>query len=540
MNPTDSAAAPGPAELARAAAAAALAERTGVERHDVAIVLGSGWVPAIDALGRPDAELAVTELPGFLPPAVEGHAGRIRSLTVGGRRVLAFLGRTHFYEGRGVDAGRARRAGGGRRRLPDGRADQRLRRPASGPGRRRPGADQRPPQPDLAHAAGRRRASSTSPTCTRRGCARWCARSTRRSAEGVYAMFPGPQYETPAEVRMAGILGADLVGMSTVLEAIAARAEGCEVLGLSLVTNLAAGLGDPLDHEEVLAAGQGSGRPGWARCWPRSSRSCEPCPAHRRRPGADRHGAARAAARPRLGRCAASTARRLPDGDRRRRRRPPADLDAGDGRRRRGRAPGRPADRGAVAGHPRRQHRRARASVFEAARRRRRAPRRLRLVQPRRRLHARSTRRAARRHPAAPGHALRRQQGLRRGARPLLRRPVRHAGRVPAHRHVRRPARPTCARCRPGCRPATAPGWSTPACAAPDLAYAIVWGVSANTRRTWSLDAGARARLRPARRRRDLRRRAAGRRSRTRPTRFVGGGFTSPGFGIDEVGGDRW
>ncbi len=71
-------------------------------------------------------------------------------------------------------------------------------------------------------------------------------------------MFPGPQYETPAEVRMAGILGADLVGMSTVLEAIAARAEGCEVLGISLVTNLAAGLGDPLDHEDVLAVGRAS------------------------------------------------------------------------------------------------------------------------------------------------------------------------------------------------------------------------------------------------------------------------------------------
>ena len=74
--------------------------------------------------------------------------------------------------------------------------------------------------------------------------------------EGVYAMFPGPQYETPAEVRMAGILGADLVGMSTVYEAITARAEGCEVLGLSLVTNLAAGLGEALDHQEVLAAGR--------------------------------------------------------------------------------------------------------------------------------------------------------------------------------------------------------------------------------------------------------------------------------------------
>ncbi len=72
-------------------------------------------------------------------------------------------------------------------------------------------------------------------------------------------MFPGPQYETPAEVRMAGVLGADLVGMSTVLEAIAARAEGCDVLGLSLVTNLAAGIsGEPLDHTDVLAAGRSS------------------------------------------------------------------------------------------------------------------------------------------------------------------------------------------------------------------------------------------------------------------------------------------
>ena len=75
--------------------------------------------------------------------------------------------------------------------------------------------------------------------------------------EGVYAQFPGPHYETPAEVRMAGILGADLVGMSTALEAIAARAEGSEVLGISLVTNLAAGItGEPLNHAEVLAAGK--------------------------------------------------------------------------------------------------------------------------------------------------------------------------------------------------------------------------------------------------------------------------------------------
>jgi len=76
-------------------------------------------------------------------------------------------------------------------------------------------------------------------------------------AQGVYLQFRGPQYETPAEVRMAGVLGADLVGMSTTLEAIAAREAGMEILGLSLVTNLAAGMtGEPLNHEEVLEAGK--------------------------------------------------------------------------------------------------------------------------------------------------------------------------------------------------------------------------------------------------------------------------------------------
>jgi len=236
-------------------AAAVLAEKTGVQRHDVALVLGSGWVPAIDGLGATVAEVLNTDLPGFLPPAVEGHAGRIRSIDVGGLRLLAFLGRTHFYEQRGVEAvvhGVRVAAAAGVRTLILTNACGGLR------------AGLRVGDPvliadhlnltartplvgatfiDLSEAYSKRLRElvrELDPTIT----------------EGVYAMFPGPQYETPAEVRMAGLLGADLVGMSTVLETIAAREAGLQVLGLSLVTNLAAGLGEPLDHEEVLATGK--------------------------------------------------------------------------------------------------------------------------------------------------------------------------------------------------------------------------------------------------------------------------------------------
>jgi purine-nucleoside phosphorylase len=242
-------------EEAARRAAEVLKRLTGIERHDVAIVLGSGWVPAIDALGEPLAEVEVTDLPGFLPPAVEGHAGRIRSLEVGGVRVLAFLGRTHFYEGRGVDAvvhGVRVAAAAGCRAIVLTNACGGL----------RPGLAVGDPVLLSDHInltwrtplVGPRFVDLTQVYSLR---LRALVREIDPSiTEGVYAMFPGPQYETPAEVRMAGVLGADLVGMSTVLEAIAARAEGVEVLGLSLVTNLAAGLGDPLDHEEVLAAGK--------------------------------------------------------------------------------------------------------------------------------------------------------------------------------------------------------------------------------------------------------------------------------------------
>ena len=92
-----------PSALARDAAAR-LAELTGVQKHDVALVLGSGWLPAVDALGEVTAEIATTDLPGFGEAAVVGHAGRIRSVRAGDTQALVFLSRTHLYEGKGVAA----------------------------------------------------------------------------------------------------------------------------------------------------------------------------------------------------------------------------------------------------------------------------------------------------------------------------------------------------------------------------------------------------------------------------------------------------
>jgi len=244
--------APGPATPA-ATAAQALAAATGVPHHDVAVVLGSGWVPAADALGVPEAELPVTDLPGFLPPAVAGHSGRVRSVTVSGRTVLVFLGRTHLYEGRGVEpvvhAVRVAAAAGCRTILLTNAA-----------GGLREGMSVGQPVLIADHLNLTARSPLVGPrfvdlTDLYAARLRAIVREIDPAVtEGVYAALPGPHYETPAEIRMLRTLGADLVGMSTALEAIAARAEGAEVLGLSLVTNLAAGLSAArLDHAEVLA-----------------------------------------------------------------------------------------------------------------------------------------------------------------------------------------------------------------------------------------------------------------------------------------------
>jgi purine-nucleoside phosphorylase len=242
-------------ELARQAADA-LRERTGGADHDIALVMGSGWLPAADALGEPEHEIPLAELPGFSAPAVAGHGGTVRSVRLGDTRLLIFLGRTHYYEGKGVDAvvhGVRTAAAAGVRTLVLTNGCGGLN-PAWSPG-----------TPVL--ISDHINMTATSPLVGAQFVDLTDLYSSRLRAlcreadptldEGVYVQLPGPHYETPAEIGMVRAIGGDLVGMSTTLEAIAARAAGMEILGISLVTNAAAGMtGAPLNHEEVLEAGR--------------------------------------------------------------------------------------------------------------------------------------------------------------------------------------------------------------------------------------------------------------------------------------------
>src|SRR5690606_6079579 len=246
-----------PFEVA-SAAAAVIAERTGAERHDIALVLGSGWGPTADLIGATVATVENTEVPGFTSAAVAGHTGSMRSGVVegSGRRALVFGTRTHFYEGRGVRAvvhavRTAAALGCSTIVLTNGCGGLRPEWEPGTPVLIRDHINLTAHSPvegarfidltDLYSPRLRALAKEVDPTLD----------------EGVYVQFRGPHYETPAEVQMARILGGDLVGMSTALEAIAAREAGLEVLGISLVTNAAAGISaQPLSHEEVIDAGR--------------------------------------------------------------------------------------------------------------------------------------------------------------------------------------------------------------------------------------------------------------------------------------------
>ena len=250
-----------PTDEARTAAAR-IAELSGRDHHDVALVLGSGWSDVVTGLADPGSAVTIApaDLPGFATPAVAGHRGTVTSCLVDGVPLLSVAGRTHLYEGRGtgpvvhpahVAAAAGARAlvltnaaGGLRDDLAVGdlvliRDHLNLtgRSPLTGP-----------LFVDMVDAY--------SPRLRAAAADAMAAVDVGRPSEGVYAAMPGPQYETPAEINMLRTLGADLVGMSTVPETITARGLGLDVVAVSLVTNLAAGVtGQPLDHSEVLAAG---------------------------------------------------------------------------------------------------------------------------------------------------------------------------------------------------------------------------------------------------------------------------------------------
>jgi purine-nucleoside phosphorylase len=245
-----------PFEIAREAAGQ-IAEKSGIEKHDIALTLGSGWARAADLIGETVATIPATEIVGFSAPAVVGHVGSLRSVRLpSGKHALVIGARTHYYENHGVrrvvhSVRTAAAAGASIMILTNGAG-----------GIRETWA---PGQPVLISDHINLTANSPLEGATFIDLTDLYSKRLRDLArgvdatldEGVYVQFRGPHYETPAEVQMAKTIGGHIVGMSTALEAIAAREAGMEVLGMSLITNLAAGISPtPLSHAEVIEAGQ--------------------------------------------------------------------------------------------------------------------------------------------------------------------------------------------------------------------------------------------------------------------------------------------
>jgi purine-nucleoside phosphorylase len=235
-------------------AAHALRDRLGVDSVAAVVVLGSGWAGAADAFGAPTAELPVAELPHFRAPVAIGHAGLVRGYDIDGRTVVAFLGRTHLYEGHGpaqvTHAVRTAASAGARVALLTN---------ANGSLRTDWGTGTGVLLADHLNLSG------STPLLGPRFVDQTDAYSPRLRAiaraadpalvEGAYAMLRGPHYETVAEARALRRVGADVLGMSTVLETIAAREAGLEVFGLSVVTVVEA-TGEQIDPDEVVAAAE--------------------------------------------------------------------------------------------------------------------------------------------------------------------------------------------------------------------------------------------------------------------------------------------
>jgi purine-nucleoside phosphorylase len=238
-------------------AATEIAQHTGVASHDIALTLGSGWAKAADLIGTTTATVPASEVVGFSAPALAGHVGTLRSILLpNGKRALVIGARTHYYEGHGVrrvvhSVRTAAAAGAKTMILTNGAGGIR--------------ETWTPGTPVLISDHINLTANSPLEGATFVDLTDLYSKRLRELArlvdpsldEGVYVQFRGPNYETPAEVQMAKTFGGHIVGMSTALEAIAARQAGMEVLGMSLITNLAAGIQKtPLSHAEVIQAGK--------------------------------------------------------------------------------------------------------------------------------------------------------------------------------------------------------------------------------------------------------------------------------------------
>jgi purine-nucleoside phosphorylase len=245
-------------------AATRLAEMSGVGHHDVAVVLGTGLADAATGISPVSTRHDLGKLPGFPPSVVSHQRSEVWSLEVGDLNVLAFLGRLHLYEGYGAmtvahPVRTAVAAGCGSVIITNASGSLR---PEFRPG-------------DLVMIADHLNLTGTSPLAglpTGAGYPSpfvdlvdaWSPRLRQLAmgvdpslSEGVYAQVHGPQFETPAEIQMLRTMGADLVGMSSALEGIAARQMGAEVLGLSLVTNMAAGMEvDGVSPESIISCGE--------------------------------------------------------------------------------------------------------------------------------------------------------------------------------------------------------------------------------------------------------------------------------------------
>jgi purine-nucleoside phosphorylase len=255
-------------------AAEAVAERLDATGSEVAVVLGSGLSTAAERVQDPRS-VVYASLPGFPETTVAGHPGRLMCGTLAGRKVLVFVGRVHGYEGYppsevGFGVRVAATLGVGTLIVTNvsGGIDPALEEgqivaisdhvnmtgcsPLSGPNDERLG----PRFVDMT--------DTYTPTLRRLASDAAQELFGEPLWEAVYAGMPGPSYETPAEVRMLRILGAGLVGMSTIHEVIAGRHSGMRILGLSLVANPAAGVKEkPLRHEDVThAAAAGAARMG--------------------------------------------------------------------------------------------------------------------------------------------------------------------------------------------------------------------------------------------------------------------------------------